>query len=1080
MMIKGLTVMEKASIRRVMHHKASSNAKYLSTNADAFVKRPGGKSWVPNDDERLQRVTTNALIHEFSLESMDAAKTVVPWFLKNMPASYFNQVPEKERKQHLKAIGALREFKNSGLTLRIPTQLENGGLDMTIITSDNKKGLLYDQVKSLVVPPNSELSKVKVFTSLDGEMSLNTFTFLPSKPNTQEASATRDDAAQIFEYISELREGKHPYSDSAAVKYDEALFGDAAMDDYLTRITPSYASTFTHPRRFLVQRELFEKVRYNDGAEVRIEPYSGSDNAAGKLKDMAWITVAASNVLPEVLFALTSGILKSRNFDIERSHLDKVSSHPENSTEEMPGSVTMLRMLVSPAPTKLFPEGSPEYAAFVEDIRRCKWLDKLTTDLGLVKYPKLGASKAEIIVTLCSMLHGPLAKLNPSTYSSIETIVSILDGSPHFVQIADSIAQLFVDKFDPRGAVSAEEFMKREAELHTKIARLHHEPARVLLLRLLDAVRLTLRTNFFNKDRYALSLRVNPSIMMAGSLEAKPLPFGVFFSHGRNFNAFHCRFRDIARGGLRIVTPNNSDQYSLESSRQFDEAYGLSYAQQLKNKDIPEGGAKAVVLVNSPGLDPSTKFFAARKAVKAFTDSLLDLIVKDSVSQLVDYYGKDELIYLGPDEQVIPSDIDWICHRALQRGYPIPAAFMSSKKGAGINHKEFGVTSEGVVVYLDEALKSVLQIDPKKDKFTIKITGGPDGDVAGNLLKILFREYGENARVVGIADGFGVAEDPSGLASAELLRLVRESLPITSFDRSKLSAEGVMMDVVTEEGLARRLSMCFRVKADAFVPAGGRPNTINIDNWKQFLDPATGKPSSSLIVEGANIFTTQEAREQFHKAGVTIVKDSSANKCGVITSSCEVAASMLLSKEEFMAVKKELVHDVVVNLKRLAKMEAELLFREYRNYPGALPHFSERISNAINMVTDAITDHLQDLQPANELFQELLPAVKLSLPAKLAAVAWDRVPARFPVQYQRNAIASTLAAHLVYKEGIHLVETQPLDRLAVRAIEYWRADQRVCGLAARMEGGGSLSDEERRHVLRLLRKGGPRASLEIF
>lgn len=33
---------------------------------------------------------------------------------------------------------------------------------------------------------------------------------------------------------------------------------------------------------------------------------------------------------------------------------------------------------------------------------------------------------------------------------------------------------------------------------------------------------------------------------------------------------------------------------------------------------------------------------------------------------------------------------------------------------AGINHKEFGVTSEGVVVYLDVALRSVLNINPHK------------------------------------------------------------------------------------------------------------------------------------------------------------------------------------------------------------------------------------------------------------------------------------------------------------------------------------------------------------------------------
>jgi len=55
------------------------------------------------------------------------------------------------------------------------------------------------------------------------------------------------------------------------------------------------------------------------------------------------------------------------------------------------------------------------------------------------------------------------------------------------------------------------------------------------------------------------------------------MPFGVIFSHGRHFNAFHCRFRDIARGGLRLVTPSNADQFTQESSRQFDEAYGLSF-----------------------------------------------------------------------------------------------------------------------------------------------------------------------------------------------------------------------------------------------------------------------------------------------------------------------------------------------------------------------------------------------------------------------------------------------------------------------------------------------------------------------
>jgi glutamate dehydrogenase len=82
-----------------------------------------------------------------------------------------------------------------------------------------------------------------------------------------------------------------------------------------------------------------------------------------------------------------------------------------------------------------------------------------------------------------------------------------------------------------------------------------------------------------------------------------------------------------------------------------------------------------------------------------------------------------------------------------------------------------------------------------------------------------------------------------------------------------------------DAGKQRRDTMHMRVKADAFIPAGGRPNSINKDNWQQFLD-SNGKPSSMLIVEGANIFNTAEARERLFEKGVAIVKDSSANKVG--------------------------------------------------------------------------------------------------------------------------------------------------------------------------------------------------------
>jgi len=178
---------------------------------------------------------------------------------------------------------------------------------------------------------------------------------------------------------------------------------------------------------------------------------------------------------------------------------------------------------------------------------------------------------------------------------------------------------------------------------------------------------------------------------------------------------------------MRLVTPPSPELYALESTRHYDECYGLAFAQQLKNKDIPEGGSKAVTLINTSGLNDQGKFFVMRKSVKAFTDAVLDLIVDtaETRANVVDFFGRKEILYLGPDEQVLPQDIEWVVQRAGQRGYDTPAAFMSSKPKAGINHKEFGVTSESVNRYLDAALRHVSNIDPNNESFSVKMTGGP-------------------------------------------------------------------------------------------------------------------------------------------------------------------------------------------------------------------------------------------------------------------------------------------------------------------------------------------------------------------
>merc|ERR1712157_181427 len=413
--------------------------------------------------------------------------------------------------------------------------------------------------------------------------------------------------------------------------------------------------------------------------------------------------------------------------------------------------------------------------------------------------------------------------------------------------------------------------------------------------------------------------------------------------------------------------------------------------------------------------------------------------------------------YLGPDEQVLPEDIEWIMKRAEEREHDTPQAFMSSKPRAGINHKEYGVTSESVTTYLDVALRRTLHIDPTKDVFTIKMTGGPDGDVAGNEMKILIREYGANVKIIGVADHSGCAEDPNGLDHDELLRLVHEGLPISNFDPSKLSTTGeaaVVHTCDTVDGTNARNSMHNRLVADAFLPCGGRPNTIDITNYKQFLIPNNDDgddgatttesnnnkkniPTSKLIVEGANLFITDDARKAlYNDANVMIVKDSSANKGGVITSSYEICSAMLLSdggdndnddnndeEDLFYKNKQQIVNEVITKLKEMAKLEAQLLFREYEMYGGdddtSLPEVSSKISNSINIATDALSNILDTL-PEDEI-NELLPLFRMHLPKTLADLSFHQVHERVPNQYIKNAISSCLASKIVYKEGTKFI-----------------------------------------------------------
>jgi hypothetical protein len=91
----------------------------------------------------------------------------------------------------------------------------------------------------------------------------------------------------------------------------------------------------------LIQRGLFEEVKGTDGTAVHIETYTGSTPAARNtpaaseegtpVLTQGWITVAASNVLPEVLLDIKSFVPVLR-FIVTTQLYSQLSSHFLNNS----------------------------------------------------------------------------------------------------------------------------------------------------------------------------------------------------------------------------------------------------------------------------------------------------------------------------------------------------------------------------------------------------------------------------------------------------------------------------------------------------------------------------------------------------------------------------------------------------------------------------------------------------------------------------------------------------------------------------------------------------------------------------
>merc|ERR1719223_1139720 len=386
--------------------------------------------------------------------------------------------------------------------------------------------------------------------------------------------------------------------------------------------------------------------------------------------------------------------------------------------------------------------------------------------------------------------------------------------------------------------------------------------------------------------------------------------------------------------------------------------------------------------------------------------------------------------------------MDMGARMASDRGYKYWKALTTGKsvKFGGVPHDTYGMTTASVHTYVTELLRVLGEDEEKITKFQ---TGGPDGDLGSNEILM------SKDRTIGIVDGSGVLFDKAGIDRQELTRLARERLPVKHFTRASLGQGAFLVtvdevDVTLPDGSKWRNGAELRdgfhlssfATADLFVPCGGRPNSVNMDNVKNLFN-TEGRPKFRFVVEGANLFFSDDARRVLEDAGVHLFKDASTNKGGVTSSSCEVFAALTLSPEDHAKLMtydpegglseppefyQRYVGESLDIVRANARSEFEAIWNATKDGDMRKAEATRVLSAQINKTTDSISTQ-RNLMSESER-QMLVRGVLAQAvpPLILEHLGIDGICERVPKAYVFSIVACWIASRYVYKHGIDASE----------------------------------------------------------
>lgn len=402
------------------------------------------------------------------------------------------------------------------------------------------------------------------------------------------------------------------------------------------------------------------------------------------------------------------------------------------------------------------------------------------------------------------------------------------------------------------------------------------------------------------------------------------------------------------------------------------------------------------------------------------------MLVTEGVSDL---YKQPEYIFFGPDENTADK-MDAACLFTKTKGYGQWKSITTGKstKLGGIPHDAYGMTTRSVRQY---TIGIQEKLGLKQSECTKFITGGPDGDLGSNEILMGVE------KIVGIVDGSGVLVDPKGIEREALLQLVRNRLTVENF-KGTLSDQGYLVKVndtnvtlpdgrLIESGVALRntLHLDRSITADFFTPCGGRPEAINLQNVKyMFLEDGV-TPRFPYIVEGANLFITEQARQVLEKAGVILFKDASTNKGGVTSSSLEVLACLAFDDKSFAEnmtgedagqmpeFYNEYVKEICERVETNARNEFEFIWREKQKQGKMSITLTNEVSENMNNLSDIIhgSQLFENEALRNNVLKELMPKTLL------AKLGFENIIKRVPATYLKALFSKYLAAKYYYTIG---------------------------------------------------------------